>query len=92
MVNIVTAGETGSAIVEHPGIDKIATGSTAVGKKIANHIAGTGKKLTLELGGKSSSSRTPRSIRRSRGLCRDLLQPGPRLLRQPGVRAGERAR
>ncbi len=55
VVNIVTgAGETGSAIVEHPGIDKIAfTGSTAVGKKIAKHIAGTGKKLTLELGGKS---------------------------------------
>jgi aldehyde dehydrogenase (NAD+) len=55
VVNIVTgAGETGAAIVNHPDIDKVAfTGSTEVGKKIAKAIAGTNKKLTLELGGKS---------------------------------------
>jgi aldehyde dehydrogenase (NAD+) len=55
VVNIVTgAGETGRAVVEHPGIDKIAfTGSTEVGRLIRIATAGTGKKLTLELGGKS---------------------------------------
>ncbi|HEX4303990.1 MAG TPA: aldehyde dehydrogenase family protein [Rhizomicrobium sp.] len=55
VVNIVTgAGETGKAIVDHPGIDKIAfTGSTEVGRLIRVATAGTGKKLTLELGGKS---------------------------------------
>jgi aldehyde dehydrogenase (NAD+) len=55
VVNIVTgAGETGRAIVEHDGIDKIAfTGSTEVGRAIRLATAGTGKKLTLELGGKS---------------------------------------
>ncbi len=55
VVNIVTgAGETGKAVVEHPGIDKIAfTGSTEVGRLIRIATAGTGKKLTLELGGKS---------------------------------------
>lgn len=57
VVNIVTgAGETGSAIVNHPGIDKIAfTGSTPVGRKIAEAVAPTQKKLTLELGGKSAN-------------------------------------
>lgn len=57
VVNIVTgAGETGKAIVEHSGIDKIAfTGSTAVGKAIAKTVASTKKKLTLELGGKSAN-------------------------------------
>ncbi len=57
VVNIVTgAGETGAAIVNHPDIDKIAfTGSTEVGKKIARAIAGTRKKLTLELGGKAAN-------------------------------------
>ncbi|MEM1440780.1 MAG: aldehyde dehydrogenase family protein [Verrucomicrobiota bacterium] len=57
VVNIVTgAGETGSALVEHSGIDKVAfTGSTAVGKHIARSIAGTPKKLTLELGGKAAN-------------------------------------
>lgn len=56
VVNIVTgAGETGSALVNHPDVDKIAfTGSTEVGKIIAKAIAGTNKKLTLELGGKSA--------------------------------------
>ncbi|MGH7291210.1 MAG: aldehyde dehydrogenase family protein, partial [Myxococcota bacterium] len=55
VVNIVTgAGETGAALVHHKDVDKIAfTGSTDVGKRIAKAIAGSGKKLTLELGGKS---------------------------------------
>ncbi|MBV9542203.1 MAG: aldehyde dehydrogenase family protein, partial [Alphaproteobacteria bacterium] len=55
VVNIVTGqGETGKAVVDHPGIDKIAfTGSTEVGRLIRIATAGTGKKLTLELGGKS---------------------------------------
>ncbi|MEO0482141.1 MAG: aldehyde dehydrogenase family protein [Planctomycetota bacterium] len=55
VVNIVTGdGEAGAALVSHPGIDKIAfTGSTEVGKRIATEVAGTGKRLTLELGGKS---------------------------------------
>jgi aldehyde dehydrogenase (NAD+) len=56
VVNIVTgAGATGAAIVNHPGVNKVAfTGSTEVGKKIATALAGTGKRLTLELGGKSA--------------------------------------
>ena len=55
VVNIVTgAGETGAALVRHPGVDKIAfTGSTAVGKLIQKAVAGTPKRLTLELGGKA---------------------------------------
>jgi len=55
VVNIVTgAGETGSHIVNHPDIAKIAfTGSTGVGRYIRQATAGSGKKLTLELGGKS---------------------------------------
>ena len=57
VVNIVTgAGNTGAALVNHPGIDKIAfTGSTAVGKVIQKAVAGTGKKYTLELGGKAAN-------------------------------------
>ncbi len=57
VVNIVTgAGKTGAAIVNHPDIDKIAfTGSTDVGKIIQRSIAGTSKKLTLELGGKAAN-------------------------------------
>ena len=57
VVNIVTgAGETGAAIVNHPGIDKIAfTGSTEVGKRIMKSLAGTKKKYTLELGGKAAN-------------------------------------
>ena len=57
VVNIVTgAGATGQAIVDHPGIDKIAfTGSTRVGKMIAREIAGTRKRATLELGGKAAN-------------------------------------
>ncbi|WP_196259388.1 aldehyde dehydrogenase family protein [Pelagibacterium limicola] len=55
VVNIVTgAGKTGEAIVNHPDIDKIAfTGSTEVGKIIRRATAGSGKGLSLELGGKS---------------------------------------
>ncbi len=55
VVNIVTGeGETGAALVEHKGVDKIAfTGSTEVGKIIRQATAGTGKGLSLELGGKS---------------------------------------
>jgi aldehyde dehydrogenase (NAD+) len=57
VVNIVTGdGSTGAALVKHPGIDKIAfTGSTEVGKAIQRELAGTGKKLTLELGGKAAN-------------------------------------
>ena len=57
VVNIVTgAGETGAALVNHPDIDKLAfTGSTEVGKRIAQSVAGTKKKLTLELGGKAAN-------------------------------------
>jgi aldehyde dehydrogenase (NAD+) len=55
VVNIVTGdGATGALIAEHPGIDKVAfTGSTSVGRLIRTVTAGTGKKLSLELGGKS---------------------------------------
>lgn len=57
VVNIVTgAGETGRALVEHQGVDKVAfTGSTEVGRAIARSVAGTRKKLTLELGGKAAN-------------------------------------
>ena len=57
VVNIVTgAGETGAALVAHPGIDKVAfTGSTDVGRQIARTLAGTGRRLTLELGGKAAN-------------------------------------
>ncbi|WP_328348930.1 aldehyde dehydrogenase family protein [Micromonospora sp. NBC_00421] len=57
VVNIVTgAGDTGRALVEHPGVDKVAfTGSTGVGKAIARSVAGTRKKVTLELGGKAAN-------------------------------------
>jgi aldehyde dehydrogenase (NAD+) len=57
VVNIVTGfGDTGAAIVNHPDINKLAfTGSTEVGKMIAKSVAGTRKKLTLELGGKAAN-------------------------------------
>ena len=56
VVNILTGfGDAGAALVAHPGVNKIAfTGSTEVGKKIAENLAGSGKRLTLELGGKSA--------------------------------------
>jgi acyl-CoA reductase-like NAD-dependent aldehyde dehydrogenase len=55
VMNIVTGGpETGKAIVQHPGINKIAfTGSTAVGKEIMRGAADSLKRITLVLGGKS---------------------------------------
>ncbi|MGA9915786.1 MAG: aldehyde dehydrogenase family protein, partial [Paraburkholderia sp.] len=55
VLNVVTGdGRTGAALVEHPQVDKIAfTGSTEVGRLIRAATAGTGKSLTLELGGKS---------------------------------------
>ena len=57
VVNIITGpGEIGMSLVTHPGVDKVAfTGSTAVGKLIAKGIAGQGKALTLELGGKAAN-------------------------------------
>ncbi|MBI3201243.1 MAG: aldehyde dehydrogenase family protein [Myxococcales bacterium] len=57
VVNIVTgAGATGAALVAHPDVNKVAfTGSTDVGKRIQKALAGTGKKLTLELGGKAAN-------------------------------------
>jgi aldehyde dehydrogenase (NAD+) len=57
VVNIVTgAGDTGRYLVEHPDVAKVAfTGSTEVGRQIARSVAGTGKRLTLELGGKAAN-------------------------------------
>jgi len=57
VVNIVTGdGRAGAEIVKHPGVDKIAfTGSTDVGKAIQRELAGTDKRLTLELGGKAAN-------------------------------------
>ena len=57
VVNVVTgAGKTGAALVSHTDVDKVAfTGSTDVGKKIQKALAGTNKKLTLELGGKAAN-------------------------------------
>src|SRR5213593_202924 len=57
VVNLVTgAGETGRLLVEHPGVDKVAfTGSTEVGRAIARSVAGTRRKVTLELGGKAAN-------------------------------------
>ena len=55
--NIVTGdGRAGAELVKHPNVDKIAfTGSTEVGKAIQRELAGTGKRLTLELGGKAAN-------------------------------------
>lgn len=57
VVNIITGdGNTGKSLVNHPDINKIAfTGSTAVGKFIRKSTAGSGKRLTLELGGKAAN-------------------------------------
>jgi aldehyde dehydrogenase (NAD+) len=57
VVNIVTGGgDIGSALVQHSGVDKIAfTGSTGVGKQIQKSVALSGKRLTLELGGKGAN-------------------------------------
>ncbi|WP_328537050.1 aldehyde dehydrogenase family protein [Streptomyces sp. NBC_00344] len=57
VVNILPGyGDAGQALVEHPDVNKVAfTGSTAVGKAIARSVAGTDKKVTLELGGKGAN-------------------------------------
>ncbi|MYS19939.1 aldehyde dehydrogenase (acceptor) [Streptomyces sp. DvalAA-14] len=57
VVNILTGyGDAGAALVAHPDVDKVAfTGSTEVGRAIARQVAGTGKKVTLELGGKAAN-------------------------------------
>jgi aldehyde dehydrogenase (NAD+) len=57
VVNVVTgAGATGAAVAAHPGVDKVAfTGSTEVGKHLQQSLAGSGKRLTLELGGKAAN-------------------------------------
>ncbi|MCR8671177.1 aldehyde dehydrogenase family protein [Agrococcus sp. HG114] len=57
VVNLITGdGSTGAALVRHPDVDKVAfTGSTAVGREIAKALAGTDKRLTLELGGKGAN-------------------------------------
>jgi aldehyde dehydrogenase (NAD+) len=57
VVNIVTgAGDIGAALVNHRGLDKVAfTGSTDVGKQIQASLAGTGRRITLELGGKAAN-------------------------------------
>ncbi|AUS79328.1 betaine-aldehyde dehydrogenase [Actinoalloteichus sp. AHMU CJ021] len=57
VVNIVTgAGEVGAELVAHDGVDKVAfTGSTDVGKRIQRGLAGTGRRLSLELGGKAAN-------------------------------------
>jgi aldehyde dehydrogenase (NAD+) len=57
VVNIITGpGEIGMDLVRHPGVNKVAfTGSTAVGKMIGRAVAGSTKKLTLELGGKAAN-------------------------------------
>ncbi|MBB5806014.1 aldehyde dehydrogenase (NAD+) [Saccharothrix ecbatanensis] len=57
VVNILPgAGDVGAAVTSHPDIDKVAfTGSTEVGKLIQRQLAGTGRKLTLELGGKAAN-------------------------------------
>ena len=102
VVNIVTGdGSTGAALVDAE-VDKIAfTGSTEVGKAIQRRLAGRGKKLTLELGGKAANIVFDDARARPGGRGnrqRHLLQPGSRLLRglaavRPGVdlRAGDRA-
>ena len=57
VVNIVPgAGDVGAALLAHPGLDKVAfTGSTSVGRGIARSLAGTGRRVTLELGGKGAN-------------------------------------
>src|SRR5512141_909506 len=57
VVNVATGvGETGTAIVKHPDVNKVAfTGSTEIGKQLAQMIVGTSKRITLELGGKAAS-------------------------------------
>ena len=94
VVNIVTgAGETGAAIVNHPGIDKIAfTGSTEVGKIIQKALAGVAEEVHARArrqGRQHHLRRRPDRSGRRGHHQRHLLQPGPRLLRRLApVRAG----
>ena len=94
VVNIITgAGETGRALVEHPGVDKVAfTGSTEVGRAIAKSVAGTHKRRDPGTGRQGGQHRLRRRADRPGGRGhrqRHLLQPGPRLLRRlPAARAG----
>jgi len=78
VVNIITgAGDTGRALVEHPGVDKVAfTGSTEVGKAIARAIAGTSKRATLELGGKAANIVFDEVRARLSGPRDDVHHPG----------------
>ncbi|MBK7271472.1 MAG: aldehyde dehydrogenase family protein, partial [Flavobacteriales bacterium] len=98
VVNIITgAGATGAALVNHPGIDKIAfTGSTGVGKLIQKSIAGTGKEghaRTRRQGGQHHLRRRHHRPGRRRHHQRHLVQPGPRVLRrQPASFVEEGAR
>ncbi len=93
VVNVVTGdGETGAALVEHPGVDKIAfTGSTEVGREIGAKAGRALKRVTLELGGKSPNIILPDADLKAAvgGLVPgDLLQHRPGVQRrQPPVRA-----
>jgi acyl-CoA reductase-like NAD-dependent aldehyde dehydrogenase len=93
VVNIITGdGATGSHLVNHPGVDKVAfTGSTSVGKAIAKAIAGTKKSATLELGGKGLAQRHDAEHRRIFRLA--ALNGGDgRLLDRRGRRLHHRRR
>ena len=90
VVNVVTgAGDTGTAIVKHPDVNKIAfTGSTEVGKQLAQMIVGTGKRITLELGGKAANivfEDAPIDQAIEGIIAGNLFQHGPRLLRRLAV-------
>ena len=87
VLNVVTGdGETGAALVDHPGVDKIAfTGSTAVGREIGAKAGRALKRVTLELGGKSPNIILPDADLERRGQGRlpgDLLQHRPGLQRR----------
>ena len=92
VVNVLTGdGETGAALVDHPGIDKIAfTGSTEVGREIGAKAGRALKRVTLELGGKSPNIILPDADLKAadrRLVPGDLLQHRPGLQRrQPAVR------
>ena len=98
VVNILTgAGETGAAIVNHPGVDKIAfTGSTEVGKIIQKSLAAYAKKVHTGIrwqGSQHHLRRRPHRPGRRRHHQRHILQPRPRLLRRLTlVRTGNRLR
>ena len=85
VVNILTGfGQTGAALVAHPDVDKVAfTGSTEVGRQIARTVAGSRKKVTLELGGKAANivfDDAPMDQAVEGVVNGILFQPGPRLL------------